>query len=83
MHPDLILLDLMMPEVTGYDVVHALRSDPETAAIPILIVTAKQITARDQEVLNVDPDQNILILEKTGVSHGEFLAEVRRALLRS
>ncbi len=82
MLPDLILLDLMMPDVDGHDVVHALKSDPETADIPILIVTAKQITAHDQEVLNVDPDQNILILEKTGVSHGEFLAEVRHALLR-
>ncbi|MEC5182394.1 response regulator, partial [Arthrobacter sp. CG_A4] len=82
MHPDLILLDLMMPEVTGYDVVHALKSDPGTVGIPILVITAKQVTARDLEVLNVDPDHTIHILAKAGFNHGDFLGEVRRALPR-
>ena len=43
--PDLIVLDLMMPEVNGFDVVHALSEDPDTARIPIMIVTAKTVTA--------------------------------------
>src|SRR5690606_33195460 len=38
--PDLILLDLMMPDVTGFDVVDVLRAVPATRHIPILIVTA-------------------------------------------
>ena len=42
--PDLILLDLMMPEVTGFDVVEALQRSPDTSQIPILIVTAKHIS---------------------------------------
>ncbi len=42
--PDLIVLDLMMPDVNGFDVVEALQPDPDTARIPILVVTAKQIT---------------------------------------
>lgn len=38
--PDLILLDLMMPKISGYEVCERLKSDPQTALIPIVIVTA-------------------------------------------
>jgi len=51
-HPDVILLDLMMPEVSGFDVVTTLKSDPETQDIPILIVTAKELTEADKAALN-------------------------------
>jgi DNA-binding response OmpR family regulator len=40
-HPDLILLDVMMPDVDGYSVARTLRKEPETADIPILMFTAK------------------------------------------
>jgi len=46
--PDLIILDLMMPEVDGFEVVQALKKSKETARIPILIYTAKNITAEDR-----------------------------------
>lgn len=39
--PDLILLDIMMPEMTGYDVVVHLKQKPETQNIPIVMLTAK------------------------------------------
>jgi two-component system phosphate regulon response regulator PhoB len=39
--PDLVLLDLMLPEVSGIEVCNALKRDPATAALPILMVTAK------------------------------------------
>ena len=42
--PDLIVLDLMMPDVNGFDVVEALHEHPETTRIPILVVTAKTIS---------------------------------------
>ena len=38
----------MMPDVSGFDVVEALSEHPETARIPILVVTAKHITAEDR-----------------------------------
>ena len=41
-HPDLILCDIMMPELDGYGVVEALQQDPQTANIPIVFLTAKQ-----------------------------------------
>ena len=40
-NPDLVLLDLMMPEMGGWDVYHQLKADPKTKAIPVIIVTAK------------------------------------------
>ncbi len=39
-HPDAIVLDLMMPEVSGLDVLDALRNDEETKSVPILVLTA-------------------------------------------
>ncbi|TCP60664.1 putative two-component system response regulator [Rhodovulum bhavnagarense] len=40
-HPDLILLDVMMPQMDGHEVLHHLRESPETANIPVIFVTAK------------------------------------------
>jgi len=73
--PDLIVLDLMMPEVTGFDVVHALKAKPETAAIPIIILTAKTITAEDRQRLHGDV---VKIVEKNHFNGGGVIAEVRR-----
>jgi CheY-like chemotaxis protein len=50
--PDLVLLDLMMPEVSGFDVVEALRADPATRQMPIMVLTAKDLTSADKRHLN-------------------------------
>jgi signal transduction histidine kinase/DNA-binding response OmpR family regulator len=50
--PEVILLDLMMPEVSGFDVVAALKGDARTRDIPILIVTAKEMTVAEKNQLN-------------------------------
>jgi PAS domain S-box-containing protein len=81
LRPDLILLDLMMPQVNGFDVVEALQGDPATAHIAILVVTAKTITEMDRAALTSNPGQVINIVEKAGFSQVRFLNEVRRALL--
>jgi chemotaxis response regulator CheB len=47
-----IVLDLMMPDVNGFDVVAALNEHPDTARIPIIVVTAKQITGEDRAKLS-------------------------------
>lgn len=51
-NPDLIILDLLMPNMSGFDVVKALREHPQARDIPIIIITAKDLTAEDREALN-------------------------------
>jgi CheY-like chemotaxis protein len=75
--PDLIVLDLMMPEVNGFDVVEALKAQPDTARIPIMVVTAMQITDADRAKLN---GYVSTIMEKGQFDAGGFTAEVRRAM---
>ena len=75
--PDLIVLDLMMPDVNGFDVVDALNSEPGTAHIPILVVTAKEITTADRAKLQ---DLVMNIVEKSTFDGDRFTAEVRRAM---
>jgi signal transduction histidine kinase/DNA-binding response OmpR family regulator len=50
--PDLILLDLLMPEVDGFEVVERLRADPATAEIPIVVLTSKTMDDEDKRRLN-------------------------------
>ena len=77
--PDVIVLDLMMPDVNGFDVVEALSKHPDTARIPILVVTSKQVTDHDRDQLN---GSVLVIMEKGEFSRDRFTAEVRRALSR-
>jgi CheY-like chemotaxis protein len=75
--PDLIVLDLMMPEVSGFDVVDALKLEPDTAAIPIIILTAQSISARERAALGADVQQ---VMEKSAFKHDQFVSEVRLAM---
>jgi PAS domain S-box-containing protein len=75
--PDLIVLDLMMPEENGFDVVEALSGHPDTSDIPILVVTAKQITSEDRTKLN---GYVATIMETGEFTRERFAAEVRRAM---
>ena len=45
LHPDVIVLDLMLPGISGYDVLEALQRDEETTDIPVLVLTAKSLRA--------------------------------------
>jgi threonine synthase len=46
--PDLIILDLMMPELDGFSVLDALKNDNQTASIPVIVVTAKELTQEEK-----------------------------------
>ena len=73
--PDLIILDLMMPEVDGFEVVSTLRGDAATAAIPILIYTAKNLTSADRQRLQGSIQA---IIRKGEFSKEQFLELVYR-----
>ena len=80
LRPALIVLDLMMPNMSGFEVVKRLQSHTETAAIPILVVTDKQITAQDRAALNGNAGKMVRVVEKAGFNNELFIAEVRRTL---
>jgi CheY-like chemotaxis protein len=44
-HPDVIVLDLMLPGMTGYEVLETLKGDEQTSVIPVLVLTAKSLRA--------------------------------------
>ena len=50
--PDLILLDLMMPELDGFGFVERLRAEPAWRTIPVLVITAKDLTPEERLRLN-------------------------------
>jgi len=60
--PDVILLDLMMPEMDGFAVVAALQKEPRWSDIPVVVVTARDLDAKDRERLNSGV-QSVLVKE--------------------
>jgi signal transduction histidine kinase/CheY-like chemotaxis protein len=75
--PDLIVLDLMMPEMDGFEFVTELRRTESGRHIPVVVVTAKEITAEDRARLNGHVRK---IFRKGSFSREELTAELRRAL---
>ncbi len=75
--PSLILLDLMMPAMDGFEVLEQLRRNPEWQTIPVIIITAKDITSADRQRLNGYVED---ILQKGSYNHQTLLAEVHNLL---
>lgn len=59
LHPDLILLDMSMPEMTGFDVTRILKNDDKTKDIPILAVTAANTSADMEEFHELGGDRHM------------------------
>jgi CheY-like chemotaxis protein len=78
--PDLILLDLMMPEMDGFQFVAALKQIPEWRRIPIVVVTAKDLTDEERRELNGQVTQ---VVAKQSYDRDTLLKEVRRLVLES
>jgi len=74
-HPDTILLDLMMPGTNGFDVLEQLRADDETANIPVIVLTAIDVTAAQRELLS---DNIQGLMRKSALTPKALLAELRR-----
>ena len=73
--PDLILLDIRMPDVDGFAVVEGLREDPGTAGIPVVVLTSKSMTAEEKARLN---GRIIHLARKSDFNRAELLALIRR-----
>jgi CheY-like chemotaxis protein len=77
--PGLVLLDLMMPEMDGFEFIEHLRESEEGTHIPVVVLTAKDLTERDRQRLRGSVEN---VLQKTGQSN-EVVKEVRRLLEQS
>lgn len=73
--PALIILDLAMPEVDGFQVVKRLAEDPEACDIPIVICTAMDLTNEEKDRLN---GQIQSVIEKTGNVRQKLLEAIKR-----
>ena len=73
--PDLLILDLLMPEVDGFQVLEQIRSQDKTKDLPVIIITAKNLTEEDQEKLNGKVSK-VLVKSQTSLHelHGEINA---------
>ena len=75
--PDLIILDLTMPEMDGFSVVETLKDNDLTRGIPIIIVSAKDLTSKENKFLT---GQVEALLRKDLFTEDELLEDVRQAL---
>ncbi len=77
--PDIIILDLMMPEVDGFAVLEALKREPETRSIPVIVITAKSLTEEERQRLS---GQVEVLLRKGLFTEHELLEDLGKALSR-
>jgi PAS domain S-box-containing protein len=71
--PDLILLDLIMPEISGFNVAYQLRQQPETSAIPIIVLTSMEI---DQETREQMEGYALSMMSKQTFTKTDLLKEI-------
>ncbi|MDH3914841.1 MAG: response regulator, partial [Chromatiales bacterium] len=78
--PGLIILDLMMPVMDGFEFLRQLRHDPEISDLPVIVVTAKDLTEDDHARLDSLVTQ---VLQKGGFQREDLLSRVRRSVARA
>src|SRR5262249_16852032 len=75
--PDVIVLDLLMPELNGFEFLAALRRDPAWRGIPVVVLTSMDLTAEDRQVLNGSVER---IIQKGAWERDQILGEIGRVL---
>ncbi len=78
--PDLVLLDLMMPDIDGFQVLEHLRSNTNTALVPVIVVTGKILSYEDVKRLDAP---KVLLQTKGVLSALESITEIQRVLTGS
>jgi signal transduction histidine kinase/DNA-binding response OmpR family regulator len=75
--PDAIILDLMLPEMDGFEVVHRMSLNPEWRSIPVILLTARDLSHEERRALDMGTAR---IIQKGKFSRDELQAEMRVAL---
>ncbi|MCP5095028.1 MAG: pyridoxal-phosphate dependent enzyme [Chloroflexi bacterium] len=75
--PNLVILDLMMPGIDGFDIVEAMKESPYLNHIPIIVITAKELSAIERERLN---GKIKALLQKGSFMDSDLLTDIKQAL---
>jgi CheY-like chemotaxis protein len=75
--PDLVILDLMMPGMSGFEVLAELGGTPETADLPVVVLSAKDLSSAERATLGKSARA---VLGKATTGRGELLEQVRALL---
>jgi CheY-like chemotaxis protein/two-component sensor histidine kinase len=75
--PDAIILDLMLPEIDGFEVVHRLSLNPDWRSIPVILLTARDLSHEERRALDIGTAR---IIQKGNFSRDELLAELRMVM---
>lgn len=78
-HPDLIILDVSMPDMTGYEVLKKLKSDKKTSEIPVIMLTSHSLEKDVQEIFRLGAQDYV----GKPFSTAHLLSRVKTWLLRS
>ena len=78
-HPDLIVVDLLMPEISGFEVVQRLKAHPQTQTIPVFVVTSKDSLSEETQELN---SLVAAIISKEAFAREAFLEDIGTRLRR-
>jgi signal transduction histidine kinase/CheY-like chemotaxis protein len=73
--PDLVILDLLMPDMNGFELLAALRSNPLTRALPVIVLSAKVLSPAEQAELAQSAQ---CVMTKTSLRRDRLLAEIHR-----
>ena len=72
--PDVVILDLMMPRFSGYDILDAMENEGLNKEIPVILITAKELTDEDMEKIR---SRVFTVFRKTGITREELVPRIR------
>jgi CheY-like chemotaxis protein len=75
--PDVILLDLLMPRMDGFEVIASLQQDPERRDIPVIVLTAKMLTRQERRALK---EHALAVIQKGALDRDALMAELKQVL---
>ncbi|HNA87920.1 MAG TPA: GAF domain-containing protein, partial [Anaerolineales bacterium] len=75
--PDVLLLDIMMPRMDGFEVIERLRSNPKTESLPIIVISVKDLTDEEAERLRESVNY---VMRKQGFDGEKLVFEIKHAL---